>query len=262
VNEKISKARASSIRRKILEAAFVANRGHIGSALSIVELLVAVFEECEIRTPEDARERVVLSKGHAALALYATLEEFGLISRADILSYCSEGSLFQTHPDHALPSISFTTGSLGQGIGFASGLALARRLKGQNGDVVAILSDSELNEGSTWETAMIAGSQSIGNFVVILDNNGQQALGMTKDVIRIRDIALAWEQFGWISHKVDGHDVGAIRHALSQSRDEPLLVVASTVAGKGVDFMEGRVEWHYLPQTPEQNQYALEGLDG
>lgn len=255
------RTRSRNISLGILEIAFLVNKGHIGSALSISDLITAVLSETNgLGTNDEFRDRMVLSKGHASLALYVGLAEFGVISHEILESYCQEGSLLQTHPDHGLDGVDFITGSLGQGIGFGVGVAMAEKIAPRGVRTRVILSDSELNEGSTWEAAAIAGTHGLRNLTVILDQNGQQAMGYSHEVMRVGHPEEIWSQFGWMVSTVDGHNVEEIASALRVEGDRPHLIVASTVAGKGVEFMERRIEWHYMPMSAEQFASAIQGF--
>ena len=248
-------------RLNVLKVAKAANKGHIGSALSICEIVVAVLASSSgIGTQENSRTRIVLSKGHASLAYYSALKEFGIISEKELWSYCVNGSKFGTHPDAAQKGTDFMTGSLGQGIGFGVGCAMASKLLNRLNQTFVVLSDSELNEGSTWESLYLAGHNKLNSLVVVLDLNGQQAMGKTKDVMQLEGVPDSLEKIGWNILNVDGHDVESLVRALKRNLDDgtkPLLVIAKTTAGKGVSFMEGKVEWHYLPQTDAQHHQAL-----
>lgn len=256
---------ALNTRAKVLKAAKLANKGHIGSGLSICEIVVAMLASAsDIGSTKIDRTRIVLSKGHAALAYYAALNEFGIISEDDLNSYCVNGTKFGTHPDPSQPGTDFMTGSLGQGIGFGVGSAMASKLQKRQGQTFVVLSDSELNEGSTWESLFLAGHNNLKKLVVILDLNGQQAMGKTKDVLRLDGLPNQLEMVGWNCLSMDGHDAENLALACSRKLDDgskPLLVIAKTIAGKGVSFMEGKVEWHYMPQTDEQHRKALEEVD-
>lgn len=251
---------AQSIRLQILKTAFVAGKGHLGSALSVCEILAALgLVANEFGTSEVARDRVILSKGHSSLALYCALVELGVHEPEILFEYCKDNSLLQTHPDEKLAGVEFSTGSLGQGIGYGVGVALAAKMLNRKFRTFVILSDSELNEGSTLEAAAIAGTQSLSSLVVVLDLNGQQAMGYTKDVLHVGNPSVTWAELGWETEEVAGHNVEALISALHKRRDgpRPKLVIAHTVAGKGVSFMERKIEWHYLPMTRTQYEMAV-----
>lgn len=256
--------RAHRARRMVIEMAFGAHKGHIGSALSIVDLTTAVAAHLELNHLEKSRRsRFVLSKGHAATAWYAALVCAGHVDKLDVMTYGSNNSLFGTHPDPAQPHTDFMTGSLGQGIGFAVGSAMASKVSGLNFRVFSVLSDSELNEGSTWESLHIASQHKLDRLTVILDLNGQQALGMTSEVMDVGDVGRHFESVGWNVIRVDGHDVDAISLAIrdaDRSR-QPNLIIASTISGFPVSFMMRKVEWHYLPLSDEQYRQSLDEID-
>jgi transketolase len=240
-----TQALGQRIRRVVLEQSMRAGVGHIGSALSIADLLAAVYggilPEGDPGDPD--RDRFVLSKGHAVLALYGAL---------------------QAHPEHALTGVDFSTGSLGQGLSMAAGAALAARIHGSERRSIALLSDAEGNEGSVWEAAMFAAHHDLANLIAIIDVNGQQALGYTRDVLDLDPLAERWRAFGWDVHEADGHDPDALV-ALVQGFDTtsgpPHVVLAQTTFGKGVSFMESQIAWHYWPLSEEQFELAVRELE-
>ena len=268
----------TAIRRIILEQSHRARVGHIGSALSIADIAAALFGQV-LRIPavdDPDRDRFVLSKGHAALALYAALHLTGRLSADQLDTYCGDDSLLGVHPEHTLPGIDFCTGSLGQGLSFGAGAALAARLSESDRRVVVLLSDAECNEGSVWEAAMFAAHHQLGNLLAIVDANGQQALGYTKDVLDLSPLAERWRAVGWDAQEVDGHDVDAIvencklqtancklesHAAICNLKPEicnsPRVLIANTVFGKGVSFMERQVKWHYWPMSDDEFRQAV-----
>ena len=242
------------IRLHILEQSYRARFGHIGSALSIADIVAVLFDGV-LRGEGADRERFILSKGHAVLALYAALYETGRIDRPTLESYCTDGTPLGAHPEHVLEEIDFSTGSLGHGLSYGAGSALAARILGSARRTFVLISDAELNEGSVWETAMFAAHHRLGSLVAIADVNGQQALGPSNQVLDLEPLAPRWEAFGWTAHEVDGHDVAALRGTLDSidgTSVRPHVLLARTTAGSGVSFMEDRVEWRYLPLSDEQ----------
>src|SRR5829696_3421214 len=258
---------AHEIRRTVIDESMRAGVGHIGSSLCVADILAALYGDVlRIGEPhEPERDRFVLAKGHAALALYAALASTGRIDRSLLQSYCGEGSQLGAHPEHALPGVDFSTGSLGQGLSIATGAALAARCARSPRRVFALLSDAECNEGSVWEAAMFAAHHRLANLVAIVDVNGQQALGYTHDVLDPGPPARErWEAFGWDVHEPDGHDVdelAALLAALDTQDERPHVLLARTTFGKGVSFMERRIEWHYLPLTDELHRQAIGELE-
>ena len=256
------RAFAQGIRRIILEQSMRAGVGHIGSALSVADIVAALYADVlETVNPRDAdRDRFVLSKGHASLAVYAALYLREWLTHEELSSYCENGTRLGTHPEVGVPGIDFATGSLGHGLSLATGAALAGRLRASERRAFCLLSDAECNEGSVWEAVMFAAHRRLSNLVAIVDLNGQQALGYTKDVLDLSPMAERWRAFGWDAHEVDGHDPAAISATIRQLDSEsgpPHVLIAHTVFGKGVSFMERTIEWHYLPMTEGQFELAM-----
>jgi len=258
-------ALARRIRRAVLEQSKRAGVGHIGSALSIVEIISALYGQVmRVSDPDDPdRDRFILSKGHAALALYAALRARGWMDDDTLSTYCSDRSLLGTHPDYRLSGIDFSTGSLGQGLSFGAGAALAARLQHSDRRVFVLVSDAECNEGSVWESVMFAAQHQLANLVAIVDVNGQQALDHTHRVLDLSPLETRWAAFGWRTHLVNGHHLDELLHALDQptASGAPHVVVARTVFGKGVSFMEGQVRWHYMPMDDDEYLQALREVD-
>ena len=253
---------AYQIRRIILEQSHRAHVGHIGSALSIADIVAALFGGImNIPTPEDPeRDRFVLSKGHAALAVYAALHLRGLIDESQLNTYCGDDSQLGVHPEHNLRGIDFSTGSLGQGPSMAVGSALAARLQGSDRRVYVLISDAECNEGSLWEAVMFAAHHGLSNLTAIVDDNGQQALGYTDEVISLSPLADRWRAFGWDAREADGHDVKGMTDLIDGfdgASGMPQVIIAKTTFGKGVSYMENRIKWHYWPMTDEEYEQAL-----
>jgi transketolase len=256
---------ANRIRRIILEQSRRAGVGHIGSALSIADILAVLYGGVLKGDHDDPdRDRFVLSKGHAALALYAALQCRGTLDAAQVDEFCSDGTALGAHPEHVVTGIDFSTGSLGQGPSLAVGAALAARMQRSSRRTYALISDAELNEGSVWEAVMFAAHHKLGRLTFVLDLNGQQALGYTRDVIAMTPERARFESFGWNVVEVDGHDHVELEQALALERPEreaPTLVIADTTFGKGVTFMESRIEWHYFPLSDEQYSAAMAELE-
>jgi transketolase len=262
-----SRVEARRIRQIILRQSKRANVGHIGSALSVADILAALYTDVlripSPRAPE--RDRFILSKGHASLALYAILSLKGWVPPAMLDSFCADGSVLGVHPDRALPGVDFSTGSLGQGLSMGAGCALAARLSGAPYRVFVLVSDAECNTGVLWEAVLFAAHHKLSNLVVLLDLNGQQALGYTRDVLSLSPMADHWRAFGWDVHEVDGHDTEEIARtlgALSTDSGPPHVLVARTVFGKGVSYMEGQIKWHYWPMSDQEYAQALAEIEG
>jgi transketolase len=253
---------AHVIRRTIIDQSYRAKVGHIGSALSISDLVAAVLGGPADLDRGADRDRVVLSKGHAALALYAALHHDGRLDEGAIDTYCGDGTLLGVHPEHGLDGVDFCTGSLGQGLSLGAGAALAAKRQGSERRVFVIMSDAELNEGSTWEAVMFAAQHRLDNLTLLVDLNGQQALGYTQDVIDLDSVEEKLASFGWSAQTVPGHDHAALEAALAPAADgRPRAIVADTTFGYGVSFMESKIEWHYLPLDDENYAVALADLE-
>jgi transketolase len=253
---------ARRLRRIILERSHAAHVGHIGSALSVADILAALYGGVlRVDDPADPqRDRFVLSKGHAALALYAALFLRGWITHQELDSFCGDGTLLGVHPDHHLRGVDFSTGSLGHGLSLGAGAALAARLDGSARRAFVLVSDAECNEGAVWEGAQFAAHHRLSQLVAIVDANGQQALGYTRDVLDLEPMAERWRAFGWDVHEVDGHDMEMLTRTiegLSTSSGPPHVLIARTVFGKGVSFMESRIKWHYWPMSDAEYAQAL-----
>lgn len=258
----LNKISSYNIRKIILDQSRRANVGHIGSALSIADIVAALYGGIlEISSPDDPdRDRFILSKGHAALAVYAAFFLRGWIALDTLNTYCGEGSLLGVHPEHILEGVDFSTGSLGHGLSIAAGAALAARLKRSKRRVFVLMSDAECNEGSVWEAIMFAVHHRLSNLIAIVDLNGQQAFGYTKDVLSLSPMIDRWQVFNWDAHEVDGHNVKQIAekiNGLDTTSGLPHVLIAHTVFGKGVSFMESQIKWHYLPMSDEEYQQAL-----
>ncbi len=251
---------ARCIRRNILDAGYKAGAMHFGGSLSMVDAMAILYGEVmkvDPSNPEWAeRDRFILSKGHCGLALYATLCEFGFITHEQLMSVDDNGGEF---PSHAVRNtkygIEVSSGSLGLGTSFALGQALALKDVSR---VFVLVGNGEINEGSFWEAAMFAGANKVENLCVTVDDNGMQLDGPSARVMPVSDWARKLEAFGWTVAEADGHDFGSLRKAYATNREgRPLAVVAHTVKGKGVSFMENAPEWHHNKMTEEQYKLAV-----
>jgi transketolase len=228
---------------------FESGVGHIGGNLSCLDILLAVYHYVLSEA-----DQFVLSKGHAAGALYVTLWTVGKLSDDDLMQFHRDNTLLSGHPPpQGIPGIQFATGSLGHGIGLSAGLALGMRLAGKAGRVICLTSDGEWNEGSSWESLIFAKHQGLSNLAVIVDENGLQGFGTTEEVANLAPLSERFRAFGLTTLEIDGHDLTAISEVLSTSTsDGPLMIVAKTIKGCGVSFMEHQLAWHYLPMNSEQ----------
>jgi transketolase len=252
----------NKIRKIVLDESRRANVGHIGSSLSVADILGALYGPVlRISSATDPdRDRLVLSKGHAALALYAALALRGLLDPKALETYCGDETQLPVHPENSLPGVDFSTGSLGMGTSFGAGAALAAKIQGSGRRVFVLMSDAELNEGVVWEAAMFAAHHRLDNLVFILDLNGQQAFGYTKDIIDLSPVGSRWRAFGWNVVERDGHYEPGLAKALLAldfSGGKPHMLVAKTTFGKGVSFMEQSIKWHYWPLSEAEHCQAL-----
>lgn len=257
---------ARTVRRHILRMTTAAASGHPGGSLSVADILTALyFGGVAAVDPADARhpgrDRVILSKGHAAPALYAVLAERGFFPVTDLEGLRGIDSHLQGHPDmKGTPGVEATTGSLGQGLSVAVGMALAGRLDRADWRVYAVLGDGEVQEGQIWEAAMAAAHYGLDNLTAVLDNNGLQIDGRVEGVMSISPIADKWRAFGWHLIEADGHQFDSLVAALDEARattGRPTMIIARTIKGKGVSFMEDRAEWHGKAPSAEQLAEAL-----
>ena len=261
------RAIARRVRGKLVELSHTANTPHLGSSLSCVDILVALYwGVLRIDSPLDEnRDRFILSKGHAATTLYTVLGERGLFPIELLESYAKPGSPLAEHPVRgSAPGIEVTSGSLGHGLSLGVGMALAGRINGLSYRVVVVLSDGECNEGSVWEAALMAAAQKLDNLMVIIDYNKWQATGRSEDVMAIQPMVEKWASFGWSSSNIDGHDVPRLMEKLAKLPDgtgKPVAIVANTVKGKGVSFMEDDNNWHYRIPNADEVQKAKQELD-
>jgi len=251
---------ARVIRRLILEQSKRAHVGHIGSALAIADIIATVYGD----VLEPGSDRFVLSKGHAALALYIALHLTGALSENDLDTYCADATTLGVHPEAHLPGVEFSTGSLGHGLSIGAGCALAGRMRHTDDRVFVLMSDAECNEGSSWEAVMFAAHHRLANLIAIVDCDRQQALGFTRDVLDLSPLAPRWRAFGWDAHEVNGHDTGAMKRAFDSfatGEGAPHVLIANTTFGKGVSFMESQIRWHYLPMSDAEFAAAMAEVD-
>ena len=251
-------------RKAILEMCNRTRTGHVGSAFSVVEILITLFHRIAQGSVSDPlRDRVILSKGHACAALFTVLGQIGWIPAERLARYATNGCDLGHHP-HYEPEIGLdaNTGSLGHGLPIGCGLAFSAMRTNNPSQTYVILSDGEMNEGSVWESAAFAAHHHLDNLCVVLDANGMQALGMTKSILDPISHEKKWKAFGWDVISLDGHDLLALDAALSAPRvtGQPRAIVAHTVKGKGVGFMEGQLLWHYRPPSDDELVAALKDL--
>ena len=246
--------KARWIRRQVLEKIAASGRGHIGGTFSCADILTVLYYggilRFDPRRPAwAARDRFILSKGHSGLALYVILADKGYFPFSELETYCKDGSVLGGHPDRRIPGIEADTGSLGHGLGIGAGMALAAKTDRKNYMTVVLLGDGECYEGSVWEAAMFAAHHRLGNLVAIVDRNRQCAMDFTEECNKLEPFPDKWKSFGWNTAVVDGHSMKALAKVLGKIRKcepaKPLAVIANTIKGKGVSFMERNVAWHH-----------------
>lgn len=258
---------AAAIRAHTVQMVHRANASHVGGGLSMADLLAVLYDEVLRVYPDQPvhpnRDRFILSKGHCCAALYATLAMKGFFPVEELQQFGQDGSRLMTHISHKAPGVEFSTGSLGHGLGLGCGKALAAKRQNLPWRVFVMLSDGELDEGSNWEAILCAPHHRLDNLVAIVDYNKIQSLGSVEQVLDLDPLAEKFRAFGWAVKEFDGHDHDAIRQALRSipfEQGKPGCLIAHTVKGKGVDFMEDKLLWHYRSLTAEQVKQALDQL--
>ncbi|MBI4053040.1 MAG: transketolase [Candidatus Diapherotrites archaeon] len=262
------KEKARQHRVNIVRMTSNANSGHPGGSLSATDLLTVLYCNYLNFSPQNAkspdRDRFILSKGHASPIIYSVLADKGFFPKEQLMTFRLIGSKLQGHPSRlSTPGIEISTGSLAQGFSAALGMALAAKADGRKNKVVAMLGDGEIEEGQVWETAMVAGHHKLENFITILDRNGFQNDGAIKDEITLEPIKEKFEAFGWNVLQIDGHDLKRIAEAYEQAwqnKGKPAIIIAKTVKGKGVSFMENDGSFHGKAANPEQFEIAMKEL--
>lgn len=259
---------ARAIRADVLRMVHAARASHVGSCLSIADILAVLYGHILKIRPGDPnwrdRDRFILSKGHAAAALYSVLANSGFFPRAELENYCREGSPLTGHASHVVSGVEMSSGSLGHGLSVGLGMAMAARMDGSPAFTYVLLSDGECDEGAVWEAALYAGHVGLGKLVALIDYNKIQSFGTVAEILELEPFADKWRACRWDVQEVDGHDHEVLAKALSQARQDtsrPSLLLCHTIKGKGVSYMENRLEWHY--KSPDENQLerALAELD-
>lgn len=260
---------AREVRKDIIRVTSAAGSGHPGGSLSSADILTALYFRLLKNDPDNpgwpGRDKFVLSKGHAAPCYYSVLAEAGYFSRDELMTLRKLGSRMQGHAHTDVPGVEVSTGSLGQGLSIANGFALASRLDGSDRRIVALLSDGENDEGQTWEAAMFASFRKLDNITVFVDRNGIQNDGFTRQILDTSPLEDKWRAFGWHVIVIDGHSMKEIVDAYTESlgiKGKPTAIIANTVKGKGVSFMENNVAFHGKAPNSEETVRALAELDG
>src|SRR3989344_3356709 len=258
------KQKALETRKTVLRLIHQAQTSHIGSNFSCIDILTVLYNIANIdKDLKEDRDRIVVSKGWIAATVYTLLAEKGIIPKEDLETYCKEGSKYIGLVEPNVRGIEAAGGSVGFGLPFAVGLALAKKLKKERGKAFVLISDGEMQIGTTWESALIASHHKLNNLFVIVDANGLQGMGKVKEILNIESLKDKWETFGWEVKEIDGHNFEEIEKALTAPEEgKPKIVIARTIKGKGVSFMENNNEWHY--RAPEKYEYdrAMQELNG
>lgn len=255
---------ARMIRIHVLNMTHKAKASHIGSCFSIADILAVLYSSVLRIDPSypdwTERDRFILSKGHAAAALYAVLAEFGFFPKEWLDAYCQDGSKLCGHISYEVPGVEVSTGSLGHGLSIGCGMALAGKRDKKSYRIFVLLSDGECDEGSTWEAVLFASHHRLDNLIAIVDYNKIQAFGKVEEVLNLEPFAEKWHAFGWTVQEIDGHNYQQIKDILTSvpfKDGKPSCIIAHTVKGKGISFMENSLEWHYKSVNEEQLQKAL-----
>lgn len=259
---------AFRMRRQILDMTYhaVSTGAHIGGSLSMVEIMAVLYlgvlryDAADPANP--ARDRFILSKGHGAMCMYAAMNQAGILTNEELASFKMNDAVLGGHPSMNRDKlIEFSSGSLGQGLSLGVGVCLGlKRAQNHDPKVYVLLGDGECNEGSIWEAAMAASHYRLDNLIAIIDKNRLQYDGQTTDVMNLKPLAEKWRAFGWDTVEVDGHDVSALYDAFQRQQEKPLAIIAETIKGKGVSFMEGNALWHNNRLTEKQYQQALDEI--
>jgi len=259
---------AKEIRKLTLRIVYNAKASHIGGALSMADILAVLYNDVlkvDPLYPENTnRDRFLLSKGHACTGLYSTLALKGFFPIEDLASYAKDGSIFLSHTNHYIPGIEISAGSLGHALPVSCGLALAAKQKKSEWKTYCLVSDGELDEGSNWEAILFAPQLKLDNLILIVDYNKIQSLGSVKDVIDLNPLLDKFAAFRWETFEVDGHDHQALKDVFIKAQDfngKPKVIIAHTVKGKGISFMEDKLLWHYKSPSEEQFNEAINELN-
>jgi len=256
---------ANEARKKVLEMVYKAQTSHVGSNFSCIDILSVLYSLANVdKDLKEDRDRIVLSKGWGAAALYFFLAEKGIVPKEDLDTYCREGSEYIGLAEPLVRGVEAAGGSMGFGLPFSVGFALAKKIKKEKGKAFVVMSDGEMDCGTTWESALIASHHKLDNLAVIVDYNGLQAMGETNKILNIEPLKEKWEAFGWEVREINGHNFQEIEESLTNLpavQGKPTIILAKTIKGKGVSFMEGENIYHYKPPSDEQYQQALKELE-
>lgn len=258
------------IRSDAVEMTHKANSSHIGSILSIADILAVLYSsilkyDCNNPLLED-RDRVILSKGHGGGAMYSVLARVGFFDTSILSTHCADGSNLSGHvSDKGVPGVEISTGSLGHGLPIGVGIALAAKQDKKDFKTFVIVGDGECNEGSIWESALFANQYKLDNLIVIVDHNKMQAMGFCEDILTLEPFEKKWESFGWNTISIDGHNHNQLKNALENAKNnknnKPSVIIANTIKGKGISFLENKLESHYISPQGEKYKISREDLE-
>lgn len=258
--------RSKYLRRLAIRCLRGGNRGHIGSTMSLIEIMRVLYDDIAKYDPKNPkwedRDRIILSKGHGCIAQYVFLADKGFISIESLDSFCRKDGILGGHPSPEIPSIECHTGALGHGLSIGIGMALAAKIRHQSHRIFIIMGDGEINEGSVWEAAMSASKHKLGNLTVIIDYNKIQSAGFVDNIQPLKPLREKWVDFGWTAFYIDGHDVDMLKdclaHKYSHNDPKPLCLIANTIKGKGIPFAENDPSWHHKANFTTKQFQALE----
>jgi len=260
---------ALNIRKDAVRMTHLAKSSHIGSMLSMADIIAVLYGKVLNKQADKPlwpyRDRFILSKGHAGATVYAVLAELGYFPVEKLNDYCSNGSVFSGHISHDVPGVELSTGSLGHGLSVGIGMALAAKMDLKKHRVFVLLSDGECDEGTIWEAALFASHYKLSNLIVVVDYNKIQSLGKVEEILQLEPFADKWISFGWDVKEIDGHNHEELIEVLDfdiSKKEKPTCIIAHTIKGKGVSFMENTVLWHYRSPQGEEYEKALEELGG
>lgn len=255
------------IRRDAIEMTHISNGSHIASILSVADIIAVLYAKImnyNIENPkDDSRDRIILSKGHAGAAIYSALAEEGFFDVEELKTHYANGSRLSGHVSHKnVPGVEFSTGSLGHGMSVGAGMALVAKKDNKSHKIYVILGDGECDEGSIWECALFANQYKLNNLVVIIDSNKMQSMDYCENTINLAPFGKKWKEFGWNVKEIDGHNHKELEEALKNiDKEKPTVIIANTIKGKGISFMENNIVWHYRPPQGEDYENAIKELE-
>jgi len=252
---------ADASRNSALKMVHASKSSHIGSSLSVIDILSVIVAGTDLKIRRELGNELIISKGHAAAGVYSVLAHSGYLPTELLDTYSLDGSLLGGHVTSThVPAINLSTGSLGHGLPFSVGRALAKKRLGIEGQSFVVLSDGECDEGSNWEAALLASHLKLNNISVVIDRNSLQSLKSTEETVRLEPLAEKWVAFNWDVAIIDGHSHSELKNAIFRTSNKPMLTIAKTIKGRGVSFMENRIEWHYKSPNDQELAQALDEL--